>query len=52
MAMTPKTMGRKGGKARLRTMTPKQRSDQARAAVMVRWQKSDKAKHGAETVAK
>jgi hypothetical protein len=44
MTMTISEMGRKGGKARLKTMTAKQRSDQARAAVAVRWAKKRKAK--------
>jgi hypothetical protein len=30
-------LGRKGGKARLRTMTAEERSERARAAVLSRW---------------
>lgn len=37
--MTPAEMGRKGGKARLRTMTAKQRREQAKMAIAVRWAK-------------
>ena len=33
-------LGRKGGKARLEKLTPEQRSDIARKAVMARWSKS------------
>ena len=32
-------LGRKGGKARLQTMTPEQRREAARKAVMARWAK-------------
>ena len=33
-------LGRKGGKARLRTMTPEQRQEIARKAVTARWAKA------------
>jgi len=33
-------LGRKGGKARLRTMTAEQRSEIARKAVQARWEKA------------
>jgi len=33
-------LGRKGGKARLRTMTPEQRQEIARKAATVRWGKA------------
>jgi hypothetical protein len=33
-------LGRKGGKARLRTMTPEQRKEIARKAVAARWAKA------------
>jgi len=32
-------LGRKGGKARLKTMTAEQRSESARKAVQARWKK-------------
>jgi hypothetical protein len=35
-------IGRRGGKARLKTMTPKQRSEAARKAVKARWAKQKK----------
>ena len=34
-------LGRKGGKARLETMTAAERSQQARAAVLARWNRED-----------
>lgn len=37
--MTHKEMSRKGGKARMKTMTAKQRSDVARLAAKARWSK-------------
>ncbi|MBI3680716.1 MAG: hypothetical protein HY235_09995 [Acidobacteria bacterium] len=54
MATTKKTrkdpaavkLGRRGGKARLRTMTPEQRSEHARMAVMARWAKKAAKKGG------
>ena len=33
-------LGRKGGKARLRTMTPEQRKEIARKAIAARWAKA------------
>jgi hypothetical protein len=33
-------LGRKGGKARLRTMTPEQRKEIARKAITARWAKA------------
>jgi len=43
--MTPKNqaavaLGRKGGRARARNMTPEQRADAARKAVQARWAKT------------
>ena len=35
-------LGRKGGKARIQKMTPEQRSDIARKAVLARWAKHRK----------
>ena len=35
-------LGRKGGKARLRTMTPEQRKEIARKAIAARWAKTSK----------
>jgi hypothetical protein len=35
-------LGRKGGKARLQKLTPEQRSDIARKAVLARWAKHKK----------
>jgi hypothetical protein len=35
-------LGRKGGKARIHKMTPEQRSDIARKAVLARWAKHRK----------
>jgi hypothetical protein len=42
LGMVPKraTGGRKGGKARARNLTPKQRSEIAHAAAAARWKKS------------
>jgi hypothetical protein len=37
--MTASEMGRKGGKRRLKTMTPKERADAARHAINARWAK-------------
>ncbi len=37
-------LGRKGGKARLQKMTPEQRSEIARKAVLARWAKEKKKK--------
>lgn len=37
--ITVSQAGRKGGKARLKTMTPEQRSEIARKAAAVRWKK-------------
>jgi hypothetical protein len=37
-------LGRKGGKARLQKLTPEQRSDFARKAVMARWARARKQK--------
>jgi hypothetical protein len=34
-------LGRKGGKARLRTMTPKERSERAKQAATARWKKAE-----------
>ena len=39
-------LGRKGGKARLHKLTPEQRSDIARKAVMARWARARKLKLG------
>ncbi len=46
--MSPKnpaavSLGRKGGEARAKNLTPQQRSDAARKAVEARWAKMDKA---------
>jgi hypothetical protein len=35
-------LGRKGGKARLRTMTPEERSASAKKAIAARWKKAGK----------
>jgi hypothetical protein len=37
-------LGRKGGKARLRTMTPEERSEAAKKAVEARWKKAKESK--------
>lgn len=37
--MTPQEMGRKGGRARMRTMTAAARRKQAKAAIAARWDK-------------
>jgi hypothetical protein len=37
-------LGRKGGKARLQKLTPEQRSEIARRAVLARWAKHNKKK--------
>ena len=37
-------LGRKGGKARLKTMTPEERSELARQAAAKRWAKAKKKK--------
>jgi hypothetical protein len=37
-----RSMGAKGGKARLKTMSKKQRSDSARKAAKARWKKTPK----------
>jgi hypothetical protein len=37
-------LGRKGGKARLQKLTPEQRSDIARKAVMARWARAKRKK--------
>lgn len=42
--MTPKEMGRKGGKARAANMTSAQRSAAASKAIKARWAKSRKRK--------
>jgi hypothetical protein len=39
-------VGRKGGKARLQKLTPEQRSDIARRAVIARWARAIKQKPG------
>jgi hypothetical protein len=39
-------LGRKGGKARLQKMTPEQRSELARKAVLARWAKAKNDKLG------
>ena len=38
--LDPADRGRKGGKARLRTMSPEQRQRSARRAVLARWRKA------------
>jgi hypothetical protein len=37
-------MGRKGGRARMRTMTPQQRRESARRAARARWAKAKRKK--------
>jgi hypothetical protein len=39
-------MGRKGGLARAKKLTPKQRSEAARRAVLFRWKKTKKRRAG------
>jgi len=41
-------LGRRGGKARLKKMTPEQRSEVARTAVRARWAKRDGARRPEE----
>ncbi len=41
--LDPADRGRKGGKASLRTMTPKERQHRARRAVLARWKRTTKA---------
>jgi hypothetical protein len=44
LAKLGKKGGKKGGPARAAAMTPEQRSESARKAVMARWKKAEKEK--------
>ena len=44
---TPSSMGRKGGKARAKALTPERRSEIATSAIRARWRKYRAAKKAA-----